>query len=33
MAHAHTDTPRADVSHVFLEGAVVLRPDLAGTGS
>ena len=33
MAHANTDVPRADVRHVFLEGAVVLRPDLAGTGS
>jgi chorismate mutase len=33
MAHAHTDTPRAEVEHVFLEGAIVLRPDLAGTGS
>jgi chorismate mutase len=33
LAHANTDVPRADVQHVFLEGAVVLRPDLAGTGS
>lgn len=30
MAHAHTDTPRSQIQHVFLEGAVALRPDLAG---
>lgn len=29
MAHVDTDTSRADVQHVFLEGAVALRPDLA----
>jgi chorismate mutase len=29
MVHAHTELPRAEVSHVFLEGATVLRPDLS----
>ncbi len=29
LLHAYTDRPRADVRHVFLQGAVVLRPDLA----
>lgn len=29
MAHAHLDRPRADVRHVYLHGATVLRKDLA----
>lgn len=29
MAHAHLDRPRADVRHVYLHGATVLRRDLA----
>jgi chorismate mutase len=29
MMHIETDRPRADLQHVFLEGAVRLRPDLA----
>jgi chorismate mutase len=29
MLHVETDRPRADLHHVFLEGAVKLRPDLA----
>ncbi len=29
MVHATTPVAREDVQHVFLEGAVVLRPDLA----
>ncbi len=29
MVHATTSAARSDVQHVFLEGAVVLRPDLA----
>jgi chorismate mutase len=29
MAHAETDLPRADVRHVYLRGAEVLRRDLA----
>lgn len=29
MAHAHSDLPRNKIEHVYLEGAVVLRPDLA----
>lgn len=29
MVHASTTAARSDVHHVFLEGAVVLRPDLA----
>ena len=29
MAHAHLDRPRADVVHVYLRGAEVLRQDLA----
>ena len=28
LLHAEIDRARADVQHVFLEGAVVLRPDL-----
>ncbi len=32
LLHVEFDRPRADVHHVFLEGAVVLRPDLAGGG-
>jgi chorismate mutase len=29
MAHAETDLPRADVTHVYLRGAEALRRDLA----
>jgi chorismate mutase len=29
MAHAECDLPRADVAHVYLRGAEVLRTDLA----
>jgi len=29
MVHAHTDRPRPAIEHVYLEGAVALRPDLA----
>jgi chorismate mutase len=29
MLHVETDRPRAALQHVFLEGAVKLRPDLA----
>ena len=29
MLHVETDRPRAELRHVFLEGAVALRPDLA----
>ncbi|MPY93765.1 MAG: chorismate mutase [Acidimicrobiia bacterium] len=29
MAHVHTERARRDLRHVFLEGASVLRPDLA----
>jgi chorismate mutase len=29
MLHVETDRPRAELQHVFLEGAVRLRPDLA----
>lgn len=29
LAHVETELPRAQVSHVFLRGARVLRPDLA----
>jgi chorismate mutase len=29
MAHAETELPRADVRHVYLRGAEVLRRDLA----
>jgi chorismate mutase len=29
MAHLYTDRTREDLRHVFLEGAVRLRPDLA----
>jgi chorismate mutase len=28
MLHIDTDKPRSALRHVFLEGAVVLRPDL-----
>ncbi len=28
MLHVETDRPRSELRHVFLEGAVVLRPDL-----
>jgi chorismate mutase len=30
LLHIETDRAKADLSHVFLEGAVHLRPDLAG---
>ena len=29
LAHVDTDLPRAEVRHVYLDGAEVLRPDLA----
>jgi chorismate mutase len=29
MAHVHTERARHELRHVFLEGASVLRPDLA----
>jgi chorismate mutase len=29
LLHVDTDRPRDQLKHVFLEGAVVLRPDLA----
>lgn len=29
MMHVETERPRAELHHVFLEGAVKLRPDLA----
>ncbi len=29
MAHANLDRPRAEVTHVYLHGAVSLRTDLA----
>ncbi|MGL4173240.1 MAG: chorismate mutase [Actinomycetota bacterium] len=29
MAHAELDTPRADIRHVYLRGAVSLRRDIA----
>ncbi|WP_300682987.1 chorismate mutase [Nocardioides sp.] len=29
MAHVETDRSKAEVEHVYLHGAVVLRPDLA----
>jgi len=32
MAHADLDLPRADVQHVYLRGAEVLRADIAGPG-
>jgi chorismate mutase len=32
MVHALTERSRAEVRHVFLEGAVALRPDLAEGG-
>ena len=31
MAHVETDRTRAQMVHVFLEGAAALRPDLAGS--
>jgi chorismate mutase len=30
MMHLHTERPRADLHHVYLEGAVGLRDDLPG---
>lgn len=30
MAHVETDRPRSSMRHLFLRGAVVLRPDLVG---
>ncbi len=32
MLHIETDRPRADLRHVFLRGATVLRPELAEPG-
>ncbi len=32
LAHVDTDRRRADLRHVFLRGATVLRPDLAEPG-
>lgn len=32
MLHVDTDTPRADLRHVFLRRATTLRPDLAEPG-
>ena len=32
LLHVETDRPRSELQHVFLEGAVVLRPDLAADG-
>jgi len=29
LAHVETDLPRAEIRHVYLDGAEVLRPDLA----
>jgi chorismate mutase len=31
LAHVETDLPRAGIRHVYLDGAEVLRPDLAGS--
>ena len=30
MAHVESDKPKADIQHVYLHGATVLRPDIAG---
>ena len=30
LLHAHSDRPRAEIAHVYLEGARVLRDDLPG---
>ena len=30
LVHAYVDRPKEAIQHVFLEGASVLRPDLAG---
>ncbi len=30
LAHVYTETPRADLRHVYLEGAASLRDDLPG---
>ncbi len=32
MLHLETDLPRTELRHVFLRGAVVLRPELAEEG-
>ena len=32
MLHSETDTPRAELRHVFLRGATALRPELAEPG-
>ena len=32
LVHIETDRPRHELRHVFLEGAVVLRPDLVRDG-
>lgn len=28
MIHLNTDVPQSEINHVYLEGAVILRPDL-----
>src|SRR5205085_2002489 len=33
LLHVHSARPRAAIAHVYLRGATVLRPDLAGAGS
>ncbi|MGX7827291.1 chorismate mutase [Actinokineospora sp. 24-640] len=33
LAHIHTDLAQAEVAHVYLRGAAVLRPDLAARWS
>lgn len=33
MAHVETDRPRSMIRHLFLRGAVVLRPDLVDENS
>jgi chorismate mutase len=30
MAHVESDIPRSEIKHVYLRGATVLRPDIAG---
>jgi chorismate mutase len=32
LAHIESDRPRSELQHVFLRGAVVLRPELAQAG-
>lgn len=33
LAHVETDRPRAEIRHIYLDGAEVLRPDLASLRS